>query len=72
MPRSCVSDPVTDTGVLAIGESTAARLAQLLAAERQRRRTRSGRPALGRWRQAILVLRWFFDARRVAQLATDN
>lgn len=67
-----MSDPVTYTGVLAIGESTAARLAQLLAAERKRRRTRSGRRALGPWRQAILVLRWFLDATRVAQLATDN
>jgi hypothetical protein len=67
-----VSDPVTYTAVLPIGESTVARLARLLDAERMQRRTRSGRRALGTWQQAILVLRWFCDATRVAQLAVDN
>jgi hypothetical protein len=67
-----VSDPVTYTAVLPIGESTVARLAQLLQAERIQRRTRPGRRALGARLQAILVLRWFCDATRVAQLAVDN
>lgn len=65
-------DPVTYTGVVPIGEHTAARLAQLLAGERRERRTRAGRRALGPWRHAVLVLRWFLDATRVAQLAVDN
>jgi hypothetical protein len=67
-----VPDPVTYTGVLPIGEHTAVRLAQLLAGERRTRGTRSGRRALGPWRQAVLVLRWFLDATRIAQLAVDN
>ena len=44
----------------------------LLAAERRRRGTRGRRRALGCYRQAVLVLRWFLDATRVAQLAVDN
>ena len=67
-----MSDPVTYTGVLPIGEPTAVRLAQLLDGERRRRRTRRNRRALGPWRHAVLVLRWFLDATRIAQLATDN
>ena len=65
-------DPVSYTATLPIGEPTAAYLAGLLDAERRRRRTRRGRRALGPWRHAVLVLRWFLDATRVAQLATDN
>jgi hypothetical protein len=60
------SDPVTYTGVLPIGEHTAVHLAQLLAGERRDRRTRRGRRAVGPWRQAVLVLRWFLDGTRVA------
>jgi len=67
-----VSDPVTYTGVLPIGESTVVRLTHLLDAERRQRRTRRGRRALGARQQAILVVRWFCDATRVAQLAVDN
>jgi hypothetical protein len=67
-----VSDPVTYSGVLPIGEHTAVRLAQLLVGERCERRTRHGRRSLGPWRQAVLVLRWFLDGTRVAQLAVDN
>jgi hypothetical protein len=67
-----VSDPVTYTGVLPIGEHTAVHLTQLLADERRERRTRRGRRALGPWRHAVLVLRWFLDGTRVAQLAVDN
>ena len=65
-----MSDPVTYTAVLRIGEATLARLAQLLQAERIQRRTRPGRRALGARLQAILVLRWFCDATRAAQLAS--
>ncbi len=65
-------DPVSYTATLPIGESTTAYLSGLLDAERRRRRTRRGRRALGSWRHAVLVLRWFLDATRVAQLATDN
>ena len=65
-------DPVTYTGVLPIGEHTGIHLAQLLAGERRERRTRTGRRSLGPWRQAVLVLRWFLDGTRVAQLAVDN
>jgi hypothetical protein len=44
----------------------------LLERERHRRRTRAGRRALSGHHQAVLVLRWFLDAARVAQLAVDN
>lgn len=65
-------DPVSYTASLPIGEPTAAFVSSLLDAERRRRRTRPGRRALGSWRHAVLVLRWFLDATRVAQLACDN
>ena len=67
-----MSDPVTYTGVLPIGEHTAIRLAGLLAEEQRERRTRRGRRAVEPWHQAVLVLRWFLDGTRVAQLAVDN
>ena len=67
-----MSDPVIYTAVLPIGEPTATFVSQLLAGERAQRRTRRGRRALGCYRQAVLVLRWFLDATRVAQLAVDN
>src|SRR3954453_8264018 len=71
-PRSRVPDPVSYTAVLPIGESSVAFLSGLLAGERAERRTRQGRRALGCYRHAILVLRWFLDGTRVAQRATDN
>jgi hypothetical protein len=67
-----VSDPVSYTAVLPIGESTAAFVAGLLDTERRRCRTRRGRRALGSFAQAVMVLRWFLDGTRVAQLACDN
>jgi DDE superfamily endonuclease len=67
-----VPDLVTYTAVLPIGESTVAFVSGLLAGERRRRGTRRGRRTLGCYRQAIMVLRWFLDATRVAQLALDN
>ncbi len=36
------------------------------------RRTRKGRRSLGCYRHAVLVLRWFLDGTRVAQLAIGN
>jgi hypothetical protein len=47
-------------------------LSGLLNAERLRRGTRTGRRALGCFKQAVLILRWFLDGTRIAQLATDN
>ncbi|WP_193394036.1 HARBI1 family protein [Pseudonocardia sp. HH130629-09] len=58
--------------MLPIGEPTASLLSRLLAEERLRRGTRRGRRALDCDRHAVLVLRWFLDATRVAQLAADN
>src|SRR5688500_3066965 len=66
------SDPVTTTAVLPIAEYTVHIVSGLLAAERRRRGTRGRRRALGCFRQAVLVLRWFCDGTRLAQLATDN
>jgi len=41
-------------------------------AERVRRGTRSGTRPLGCFKQAVLVIRWFLDGTRLAQLAGDN
>lgn len=65
-------DPVTYTAVLPIRQSTVSFVSGLLAAERARRGTRQGRRVLGCYRQAVLVLRWFLDGTRVAQLAVDH
>ncbi len=67
-----MSDPVTYTAVLPIAEDTVHFVSALLAAEQRRRRTRRRRRALGCYRQAVLVLRWFLDGTRLAQLAADN
>jgi hypothetical protein len=67
-----VSDPVTYTAMLPVSEQTVLCVSGLLAAERRRRGTRGRRRALGCYRQAVLVLRWFCDGTRLAQLATDN
>ena len=66
-----MSDPVTYTAVLPIAEETVQFVSRLLAAERRCQGTRSRR-ALGCYRQAVLVLRWFCDGTRLAQLAADN
>jgi hypothetical protein len=68
-PRSCVPDPVSYTAALPIGESAVAVLSGLPAGEQVQRGTRTGRRALGCYRHAVLVLRWFLDSARVAQLA---
>ncbi len=67
-----MSDPVAYTAVLPIRQSTVSFVSGLLAAERARRGTRQGRRVLGCYRQAVLVLRWFLDGTRVAQLAVDH
>ena len=67
-----MSDPVTYTAVLPVSDETVLFVSGLLAAERCRRGTRGRRRALGCYRQAVLVLRWFLDGARLAQLAADN
>src|SRR3954449_5444959 len=67
-----MSDPVTYTAVLPASDETVLFVSGLLAAERRRRGTRSRRRALGCYRQAVLILRWFVDGTRLAQLAADN
>src|SRR3954465_2346295 len=67
-----MSDPVTYSAVLPVGEETVLFVSALLAAERRRRGTRSRRRVLGCYRQAMLILRWFVDGTRLAQLAADN
>src|SRR3954449_496506 len=67
-----MSDPVIYTAVLPASEETVLFVSGLLAAERRRRGTRRGRRALGCYRQAVLILRWFLDGTRLAQLASDN
>ena len=67
-----MSDPVTYTAVLPVAEETVLFVSGLLAAERRRRGTRGRRRALGCYRQAVLVLRWFLDGTRLAQLACDH
>jgi hypothetical protein len=63
---------VTYTATLPVREQTVLYLSGLLRAERARRGTRGGTRALGCFKQAVLVLRWFLDGTRVAQLAADN
>ena len=67
-----MSDPVSYTAVLPVRESTVLFVSGLLAAERRRRGTRGRRRALGSYRQAVLVLRWFCDGTRLVPLAADN
>ena len=67
-----MSDPVGYTAALPVAEGTVHFVSGLLATERRRRGTRGRRRALGCYRQAVLVLRWFLDGTRLAQLAADN
>jgi hypothetical protein len=60
------------TGSLAVSRETVYFLARLLRKRRAEVGTRRGARALGPFKQAVLVLRWFLDATRVAQLAADN
>jgi len=63
---------VTYVATLSVREETVLFVSSRLHAERQRRGTRAGTRALGCFKQAILVIRWFLDGTRVAQLAVDN
>ena len=63
---------VTYVATLGVREETVLFLSGLLHAERVRRGTRRGRRALGCFKQAVLVIRWFLDGTRMAQLARDN
>jgi hypothetical protein len=63
---------VTYTAALTVREETVLFVARLLNAERARRGTRAGTRAMGCFKQAILVLRWFLDGTRLRQLAADN
>jgi DDE superfamily endonuclease len=67
-----VPTSVTYTAVLDVPRSTAEHLARLLRERRAEIGTRRGRRALGCFRQAVLILRWFVDGTRLAQLARDN
>jgi hypothetical protein len=63
---------VTYTAVLPARDETVAFLAERLDAERRDRGTRAGTRSLTCHEQAILILRWFLDGTRMAQLAVDN
>jgi hypothetical protein len=67
-----VSTGVTYTAVFDVERSTAEHLAQLLRDHRIAARTRKGRRALGCFRQAVLILRWFVDGTHLSQLACDH
>lgn len=67
-----MSSSVTYSATLDMRRETVLFLSGLLHAERRRRGTRRGRRALGCFAQAVLILRWFIDGTRIAQLAADN
>src|SRR6266540_2894882 len=63
---------VTYTATLTVREDTVLFVSSLLHAERTKRGTRTGTRALTCFKQAVLVIRWFLDGTRMAQLALDN
>jgi hypothetical protein len=67
-----VASSITYTAVLDVRRATAEHLAKLLRGHRERLGTRKGTRALGVFKQAVLVLRWFVDGTRLVQLARDN
>ncbi|WP_067137183.1 HARBI1 family protein [Microtetraspora malaysiensis] len=67
-----MSSSITYTAVLDVNKETAEFLARLLKEHRTRLGTRKDTRALGPFKQAILILRWFVDGTRIAQLARDN
>src|SRR3954470_17518025 len=69
---AAVSDPVSYAAVLPVPEETVLFVSRRLAAERRRRGTRGRRRALGCYRQGAVVLGWFLDGARLAQLSVDN
>jgi hypothetical protein len=67
-----VASSITYTAVLNVRRATAEHLARLLRGHREQLGTRKGTRALGVFKQAVLVLRWFVDGTRLVQLARDN
>jgi DDE superfamily endonuclease len=67
-----VVSSITYTAVLDVRRATAEHLAKLLRGHRVQLGTRKGTRALGVFKQAVLVLRWFVDGTRLVQLARDN
>lgn len=63
---------VTYEAVLDVSHDSVLFLSALLHAERVRRGTRKDTRALGTYKQAVLVLRWFLDDTRMSALARDN
>jgi hypothetical protein len=63
---------VSYTAVLPVRDETVAFLAERLDAERRNRGTRAGTRSLTCHEQSVLILRWFLDGTRIAQLAIDN
>ena len=63
---------VSYQAVLEVSQDSVLFLSGLLHRERQRRGTRKGTRALGTYKQAVLVLRWFLDDTRMTALARDN
>jgi hypothetical protein len=63
---------VTYSATLPVREQTVLFVSSLLHAERLQRGTRTDTRALTCFNQAVLVIRWFLDATRINQLATDN
>lgn len=60
------------TATLDVGRETAETLARFLREHRERLGTRKGTRSLGVFKQGVLVLRWFVDGTRLAQLARNN
>ena len=58
--------------VLDVSEGSVLFLSMLLHDGRVRRGTRKGTRAMGTYKQAVLVLRWFLDDTRMSGLARDN
>jgi hypothetical protein len=67
-----VASSITYTAVLDVRRATAEHLAKLLRGHREQLGTRKGTRALGVFKQAVLVLRWFVDGTRLVQLARHN
>jgi hypothetical protein len=63
---------VSYEAVLDVSQDSVLFLSGLLHQEQARRGTRAGTRALGTYKQAVLVLRWFFDDTRMVALARDN
>ena len=69
---SVADDVIVFSAALPVSRETVYFLARLLHQRRVQVRTRRGTRALGPFKQAVLVLRWFLDATRVSRLARDN